>query len=218
MSDDFTAASALAAMQESRAAWAGRSSGKGARYQVLYGLIVGILVGGQALDAPFNLVTTLGCAAAISLLTLYCVRKSGVWVTGIGPQRARWVAVGFGVLAIGAAMSVYWAAHHGMAWVGWPAGAVMTVIGALAARLWRWVYRSDMLDATDTRPDSISRRPQLILFGMGLVLLLAAALFALFGGGVDGAMFAYSLGAAIGIFVVGGGFTLVRALGARARR
>lgn len=220
MSDpmDFNAATALAAMQETREAWAGRGGHKGVRYDVLYGLIVGATVGGQALPTPFNVVASLGGAAVLSLVAVYWARRTGVWINGAGPRRARWVSLGFATLFILAACAVYWAAHAGMAWVGWPGGILAAVIGTLAARLWRRVYRSDIADGTDTRPGGIGHRPFTLMVGFGAAIVLAAVGIGYGTHALDSVLFFYALGAGVGVISAAVAMVAIRALIGRLAR
>jgi len=216
--EDFTATAALAALHDTRAAWAKRPPQKTMRYDVIYGSVVGVMIGGQALGAPLNVVASLGGGILVGLLTLRSARKSGVWVSGVGPKRARWVALGLGVVFILAAVGVFEAARMGMAWIGWPAGLAAGLVGFAASRLWRRVYRSDVADATDIKPDVFSRRPQLTLIGLGGAVIIAAVGFALATGQLGAEWFFYALGIGVGVMFMAVMMTVVRSVALRRRK
>ncbi len=215
---EFNPTQALAALHEARAGAAVRTTQGDWRYELGYGALAGLLVGGQGLGAPLSIFASSLAAIGLSALATARARRSGMWVSGIAPRRARWVALGLGVITLFAAFGVVWARRAGMAWVAWPAGIGMAAIAIMASRLWRWVYRSDTADATDMQEDFLSRRPQLLLVALGLAVFAAAGGMALYAQhGADEGWIGYAIGVGIGVLAAAGLYTLKRAgvLGAR---
>lgn len=215
---EFHPEQALAALHQSRADAAMRKVPGGWRYGLAYGALAGLLVAGQGLPPPLNIVISSLVTIGLGLLATAWARHSGVWVSGVTPRRARWVALGLGVITLAAAFGVVWARRAGLAWVAWPAGLGVAVVAVMAARLWRWVYRSDMADATDMKDDFLSRRPQLLLVGLGLAVFAAAGAMALFAKhGADDVWLSYAIGVGIGVLVAAGLYAL-KATGRLGRR
>lgn len=142
------AAEALAAIQASRRAVHDRVAGKGWRYDLTYSALIAGMVAGQVLDAPFNItasaVGVLGLAVIFQLET----RRTGLRVTGISPARARWVAIGLGLVMATVMLGLVWlkrtpgAPSVGILVAG--SGAVAFALALIGSRLWRRVYRAEM--------------------------------------------------------------------------
>lgn len=136
-----SAAEALEAVRKSREAVADRLVEGSWLYDLVYGALVAGMVGSQAFDQPLNIVITSVCIFGLLFLMRWWANKTGVSITGLNPPRARWVAIGLGVVMafflVGAA-----AIHREGApvlWIGLLAvgGGIIAVA---ASRLWLKVF------------------------------------------------------------------------------
>lgn len=91
-------AEALEAARQSRGAVAQRLTQGSWLYDLAYGSLTAGIVAAQALEPPLGLVLTSLCTLALVGLMRVWVNKTGVFVTGLSPPRARWVAIGLGVV------------------------------------------------------------------------------------------------------------------------
>ncbi|MBI2261193.1 MAG: hypothetical protein HYU62_05965 [Caulobacterales bacterium] len=142
-------AEALAAIAEARRGVHDRVAGDGWRYDLTYAGLVAAMVGAQALDQPFSIVGIALGVAGLAVIFQRETRRTGVRVTGVSPRRARWVAIGMGLL-MGAAMMGMVALRH-LTPADFPlipaVFAVMVLTFAVAligSRIWRRVYRAEM--------------------------------------------------------------------------
>ena len=114
-------------------------------YDALYAVAVGGMVASQIAPAPFGVI---GIGVCICLLALYATlwkRKVGVWVYGTSPKRARWVAIGGGLVAGAAMVTAMYVMRTTGDWrIPLALAAVMTVLAYLTNRLWVRVYRREM--------------------------------------------------------------------------
>jgi hypothetical protein len=142
--EDFDPAAALAEIDDARMAPLARMATISWRYDVIYALLGGLLVAVQSLPVPLAAAgDALVVCGLLALMRWHKVR-TGVWINGLAPGRARWVALGVGVMAAIAAIFVLILAHSGHAWVGLPAGLVMSVAALGASRLWRRVFHDEI--------------------------------------------------------------------------
>jgi len=142
-------AEALAAIAEARRNVRDRVAGNGWRYDLTYAGLVAGMVGAQSLDQPFSMVGVALGVAGLAVIFQRETRRTGVRVTGVSPRRARWVAIGMGLL-MGAAMMGMVALRH-LTPADFPlipaVFAVMVLTFAVAligSRVWRRVYRAEM--------------------------------------------------------------------------
>lgn len=142
-------AEALAAIAEARRNVRDRVAGNGWRYDLTYAGLVAGMVGAQSLDQPFSIVGVALGVAGLAVIFQRETRRTGVRVTGVSPRRARWVAIGMGLL-MGAAMMGMVALRH-LTPADFPlipaVFAVMVLTFAVAligSRVWRRVYRAEM--------------------------------------------------------------------------
>lgn len=143
-----TPAQALEAIRQSRnlVREAVRDGKRGFRYALKYSGILAVMVGGQALPMPLNvLCSTLG-ALALALLARAWSRRTGVWISGVSPRRARWVALGMGVVLVGLMFVALWAGHEGHRWFGVPLGALAFGAGMVGSWLWTKVFLAETSD------------------------------------------------------------------------
>lgn len=143
-----TPTEALAAIARSRRAVHDRVVGRGWRYDLTYAAIMAGMVGGQALDNPFNVsASTLGLLALV-LLFQDEARRTGVRVTGVSPKHARWVAIGIGIVAaaliVGVAIVRRQLPQFDVGVLAASTGAVAFLVALIGSRVWRRVYRAEM--------------------------------------------------------------------------
>ncbi len=153
MTDDLppvsrSPAEALADIARSRKVVRDRVAGGGWRYDLTYAAIAAVMIGGQALDNPFNVsASTLGLLALV-LLFQQESRRTGLRVTGMSPRWARWVAVAMGLVAaliiVGVAIIRHRFQEIDVAVVAGVSGAAGFVMVLVGSRVWRRVYRAEM--------------------------------------------------------------------------
>jgi hypothetical protein len=137
---DFDPQTALGLVQTARADVAERVNRIGLAYDFAYAVLAGGMVAAQALPLPLN---TLGIAvgiAGLGLLAQQWTRRTGVWVSGVSPRRARWVAIALGLVMAIAMLGLTYAGRSGLAWLALPVGAVSAVAAYVFSRLWRRVW------------------------------------------------------------------------------
>ena len=148
MNDQPDPAEALAAIQASRKAVHDRVATGGWRYDLTYAALLAGMVGGQALDMPYNVTaSTLGLLGLVVLFQAE-TRRTGLKITGVSPRHARWVAIAIGLIAAAVivALSIVRRTmpEASQLLVGGTAAAVAFVAGLVGSRIWRRVYRAEM--------------------------------------------------------------------------
>ncbi len=139
-SSDFDPQTALDLVHTARADVAERVNRIGVVYDLAYAALAGGMVAAQALPLPFN---TFGIAvgiAGLGLLAQQWAKRTGVWVSGVSPKRARWVAIALGLIMAIAMFGLTYAGRVGVAWVALPVGAISAVAAYVLSRLWRRVW------------------------------------------------------------------------------
>lgn len=118
-------------------------------YDAGYASACALLVGGQGFPMPMG---PLGSGLAVCILVLIMRKwqaRTGVWVNGYAPKRARWAAIGLGVILVGLiALSLQFGLRQGMVWVPLVNGAIAAVLGVAGMRVWMHLYRQDVKDLT----------------------------------------------------------------------
>lgn len=114
-----------------------------------YALSCALLVGGQGFKAPFSLMSTTVAIAILVLIMRKWQAKTGVWVNGYSPKRARWAAFALaGILLVLMGASIWFGRIQGLVWVPLATGAVSAVLGLMGMRVWMQLYRKDVADLT----------------------------------------------------------------------
>lgn len=148
MTDPQDPAEALAAIQASRKAVHDRVATGGWRYDLAYAALLAAMVGGQALDNPYNI-----AASSLGLLGLVLIfqaetRRTGLKLTGLSPRYARWVAVAMGLafaaVIVGLAVVRREMPEAPQLLIGGVAAAVAFAVALVGSRIWRRVYRAEM--------------------------------------------------------------------------
>ena len=148
MTKDPTPAEALAAIQRSQQDIQRKVAAGSWRYDIGYSAICAMMVGTQALDMPLS---TLGVAVGVLLLTVLFRREAnrlGVSITGLSPRRARWVAIGLGLVLIPLMVLAILLNHFATSGVMLALGAAALMATAfifclIGSRLWLRVYRRE---------------------------------------------------------------------------
>lgn len=148
MTQDPNPAEALAAIEASRRTVHDRVATGGWRYDLVYALLAAGMVGGQALDNPFNIsASTLGLLGMVVLFQLEA-RRTGVRVTGVSPRYARWVAIAIGLFAAGIIVGLAVVRREmpdvSVAVIASVAAGLTFVVALIGSRIWRRVYRAEM--------------------------------------------------------------------------
>ena len=144
MTDPKTAAEALEAVRQSRAAVAERMSVSSLAYDLAYSGLVGGMIAAWALPRPWQILVIISCAGLTGLLARRWARARGVFVSGLTPPRARWVAIGLGVILVGLML-------FAVRLSGEPGGnpkilglaAIAAAVAFVASRLWLKVFRRE---------------------------------------------------------------------------
>lgn len=135
---------ALAAIRDAR-----MSLGKTLDYpfgwDILYGLILALMVGGSGLPQPWSALTLLLSLGALLLMIRWWRAKVGWWVNGYSPPMARWVAIGLAAILFGLmGLSMWTRFGDGPWWAPVLSAALAFVLGIVGGRLWMHVFRKEM--------------------------------------------------------------------------
>ncbi len=129
---------------------ADRVSRGGRGYDLIYSLLVSTLVAAPGAGVFWGIAVELLVIAGLVVLIVTWVKKHGMWLSGLKPKKARWVALGIGLVMVLGYMASFTATRVlGLpAWIVIVPAAVTFVAAMFASRLWRRVYRREMgLDA-----------------------------------------------------------------------
>lgn len=149
MTDDQpTPAEALEAIARSRRQVHDRVAAGGWRYDLGYAALTAGMVAGQVFEAPMNVVASSLGVLGLAVLFQHESRRTGLRITGVSPKRARWVAVGCGLLFAAVMLGLVILRRKvpelspGLLAGG---AAVLTfVLALIGSRIWRRVYRAEM--------------------------------------------------------------------------
>lgn len=116
-------------------------------YGLAYGAICGLMVGGQGMPQPWAILSVAVGVSGLAVLVQCWKAKTGYWVNGMTPKRARWVAFGLLVIMFGLMIFNIWHSRTHGGWVvpvvtGVVAGVTAFVAGALWMRVWRREMRA----------------------------------------------------------------------------
>lgn len=143
-----TPAEALAAIERSRQTVHDRIASGGWRYDLTYAALMAGMVGGQALDTPFNILASSLGILGLAVIFQHETRRTGLRLTGVSPKYARWVAIGIGLLFAACIVGLALVRRESPDTPVWVvATAAMSFAFAVAligSRLWRRVYRAEM--------------------------------------------------------------------------
>lgn len=109
-------------------------------YDLAYGGATGIMVGGQALPTIYGA----ACTAIGLCLLVVMVRKwtdrTGFWVDGYSPKRARWVAFGLAGVLVALIIGAVSLRENGPLWTPLAFGLAAGVLAIIGSRIWTRVY------------------------------------------------------------------------------
>lgn len=123
-------------------------------WDVGYGAVLAVMVAGQGLSQPWAILTVAFGLCGLALLVKAWQAKTGMWVNGYSPKRARWVAIGTAVVLVALMLANMGLTRIlGLWWAPLVAGLLAFVIGIVAGRLWWRFYLRDLED------EAVSARP-----------------------------------------------------------
>jgi len=174
----YDASEALAAVDKARTALLQRAEEGSWRYDLIYSVLAAGVVMAQALPLPFNTLADAGIVAAFLILARWQRARTGVWISGVGPKRARWAALGIGLIAGIAALGAAIEGRQGQTWVALALGPLVGLVALLGSRLWRRMFRLEV--ETGVEVLSSGGRPWVwLLLGLGLACALVAGVLAM---------------------------------------
>ncbi len=141
-------AEALAAIAASRKTVHDRVAVGGWRYDLIYAALIAIMVGGQALDSPFNTSASSLGLLGIVILFQHESRRTGLRITGVSPRHVRWVTLGIGLVTaailVGMAIVRRQSPETDAGVVAGLAAIATFVVALVGSRIWRRVFRAEM--------------------------------------------------------------------------
>ena len=148
--NDPTPAEALDAIRHTQTSLADSFSRDSWGYDLTYSLGAGVMVGGMGLPMPYNFAIFAVAALGLVLLARNWADRHGVWISGVTPRRARWIAVLLGLALAGLMAVNLLAANDGgwlppgvKPWFPLMTGFVAAGLALRGSRLWRTVYRRE---------------------------------------------------------------------------
>ena len=148
MTQDLDPQEALASIRAARAG-VGQTLEYPFAWDLAYGAILGVMVGGAGFPQPWSTVTLVLSLVALAFLVRWWRSRVGWWVNGYSPPRARWIAFGMvGVLMALMSLSYWTRRFDGPVWAPLLAGALASVTGVIGGRLWMRAYRRDLLEGS----------------------------------------------------------------------
>ena len=144
MNDLDDPAAALDSIRASQSALADRVSRGGWLYDLAYSALVSGMVFGWAFPMPVGIVATAACIALLALMARMWTQHHGVWISGVTPRGARWVAIALAAVVVPLiVVNLIGARETWPAWVAIATTAAAFVLALAASRLWRVVYRRE---------------------------------------------------------------------------
>lgn len=120
-------------------------------YDVVYSSLVGAMVAGWGLSLPIALSIEGVCVAGLILLARGWANRHGVWISGVTPPKARWIAIVLAVAILALLLANLAITRSGDAlpvivktWVPLAVGIAAALLALRGSRLWRQVYRREM--------------------------------------------------------------------------
>lgn len=116
-------------------------------YDLVYGLICGLLVAGQGLPMPWSMIALVIALAGLALIVHWWKKHMGWWVSGYSPKRARWVAIGLATVLIALMGVSLWGKYADIVWIPLATGAAGFVAAIIGGRLWMHVWKRELAEA-----------------------------------------------------------------------
>lgn len=147
MTENPTPEEALAAIKAARGE-VGRSLDYHPMWDVVGGIPVAIMVGGQGLPPPWSTLTVVfGILGVVWSMNAWKARF-GWWVNGYSPKKARWVAFGLLALLVPLMLVGLWTSlGDGPWWLPLVTAVISWAIMAVGSRVWMKVYRKEVDEA-----------------------------------------------------------------------
>lgn len=145
MTQDPDPQEALASIRDARAGLApGAAYPFG--YELLYGLVCGLLVASQGMPQPLSVVVLVLSIATLGFMVRWWKRRFGWWVSGYSPKRARWVAYALAALFVLMVLGSFWGREQGVWWIPLATGPAAFVLAIVGGRLWMHVWRKELAE------------------------------------------------------------------------
>lgn len=114
-------------------------------YDCGYALACGLLVAGQGFPTQYGLLTITVALAVLVVIMRKWQAKTGVWVNGYRPRRARWAAFALAAILIGLmGVSIWFGRLEEIYWVPVVNGILAAGFGFVGMRVWMRLYRIDV--------------------------------------------------------------------------
>lgn len=144
MSEDRTPQQALDEIRLAREQMFQKMDGWPWWYDAGYAASLGILVAGGGYPTVISLACTGVGLAILGLIVRKWIERTGVWVNGYKPRRARWVAIGLAVVLIGLMMcSLTLGRYGGIAWIPPVMGLAGGALAVIGSRIWTRIYLAE---------------------------------------------------------------------------
>lgn len=145
MSDMQDAKAALEQIRQTREQTLGKMDYWPWWYDAGYALACGLLVAGPG----FSTTISMACVAVAIAILVTIMRvwqdRTGVWVNGYTPRRARWAAFGLAAILVGLiGVNLWFGRVQGMVWVPLASGLAAAALGVVGMRIWMRLYRIDV--------------------------------------------------------------------------
>jgi hypothetical protein len=147
MTENPTPEEALAAIKAARGE-VGRSLDYHPVWDVVGGIPVAVMVGGQGLPPPWSTLTVVfGILGVVWMMNAWKARY-GWWVNGYGPRNARWVSLALIALILPLMIAGLWTSlWNGPWWLPLVNAVIAWIIMSIGSRVWMLVYRSELDEA-----------------------------------------------------------------------
>jgi hypothetical protein len=147
MTDPDEARRALESIRDARTSVLQRLENIHWGYDLAYGAVIALLVGGQGLPQPFSILTVPIALGGLAVMVRWWRAKTGIWVSGYTPRRPRWVAFGLAAILIALMLgNLYCSRILHLWWAPLAAGGAAFVLGIVFGRWWMRVYRKELLE------------------------------------------------------------------------
>jgi len=116
-------------------------------YHPALGLLIGGLIGAQALPIPLMIAFYVVYVVGLWLLVRAYKRHTGLWINGYRAGRTRWVAIGLAAVAsVGGLISIWLMRERGLTLAPLVFGALVAVIVTIGGFVWEAAFRADLRD------------------------------------------------------------------------